>query len=275
MSLRGLLGRATYAVAEMTRRHVTVALNGDAGTRTSAVTTVRGEPLGRLVRPTAGSGLARAPSGPAALLPRAGTRTTMFTRGRRFLEGVAEKPERRYARWFCHFYGDRRRRSARRIPGGGEGRRVGGAAFRLSGQRRPGFRRRHAGRGCRLYLPDDLLVKVDIASMAHALEARSPSWITSSWNSWPPSLRSQNPRAYKKYILKRALRGCCPRRSSTPKKGFGVPIGRWIRKDLKDLVHETSSAALLGRDISAAQWSAHGGRARARAAGWHYHCGRS
>jgi len=42
------------------------------------------------------------------LLPQSGTRTSVFYRGRRFLDGLTEAPERRYARWLCHFFGARK-----------------------------------------------------------------------------------------------------------------------------------------------------------------------
>jgi asparagine synthase (glutamine-hydrolysing) len=91
------------------------------------------------------------------------------------------------------------------------------------------------------YLPDDLLVKVDIASMAHALEARSPMVdhrFMEFAASLPAAMKLRG--RTKKYAMKRALRGLLPDEIiDRPKMGFGVPIDDWLRRDLRDMAHET------------------------------------
>jgi asparagine synthase (glutamine-hydrolysing) len=95
------------------------------------------------------------------------------------------------------------------------------------------------------YLPDDLLVKVDIASMAHGLEARSPliDHDVMELAAVLPSdfkLRGRD----KKHIFKRAMRGLVPDAIlQRPKQGFGVPIAGWLRAPLRTMVEET----LFGR----------------------------
>jgi asparagine synthase (glutamine-hydrolysing) len=91
------------------------------------------------------------------------------------------------------------------------------------------------------YLPNDLLVKVDIASMAVSLEARAP-FLDHHVMEFAASL----PAAYKlrglttKYLLKRALRGLVPQENlSRRKMGFGVPISHWLRGELKGLLTDT------------------------------------
>jgi asparagine synthase (glutamine-hydrolysing) len=91
-----------------------------------------------------------------------------------------------------------------------------------------------------LYLPNDLLVKMDIATMAHGLEARAPL-LDHELVQWQARL----PDAYKlrrgrgKYLLRRALRGLLPPETlARRKQGFGVPLGRWLRRELRDLVRE-------------------------------------
>ncbi|HXG95304.1 MAG TPA: asparagine synthase (glutamine-hydrolyzing) [Blastocatellia bacterium] len=91
------------------------------------------------------------------------------------------------------------------------------------------------------YLPNDLLVKVDIASMANSLEARSP-FLDHNVIEFAASLPAQ----YKlrglatKRLLKRALRGLVPHENLTrSKQGFGVPIGEWFRGKLKGFLEET------------------------------------
>lgn len=96
------------------------------------------------------------------------------------------------------------------------------------------------------YLPNDLLVKVDITSMANSLEARSPflDQEVMEFVAGLPSnykLRIFN----KKHILKKAVKGLIPQEILRRKKmGFGVPIGKWFRTDLKVLLHDT----LLSQD---------------------------
>lgn len=92
-----------------------------------------------------------------------------------------------------------------------------------------------------LYLPNDLLVKVDIASMACSLEARSPFLdhrLVEFAASLPCSLKLR--RGVSKFLLKRAMRGVLPDRILHRRKmGFGVPVGRWLRGELRPLLEET------------------------------------
>ncbi|MBI5478561.1 MAG: asparagine synthase (glutamine-hydrolyzing) [Deltaproteobacteria bacterium] len=91
-----------------------------------------------------------------------------------------------------------------------------------------------------LYLPDDLLVKVDIASMAHALEARSPlldHQVMELAARVPPHLKVMGPLT--KRLLKSAFRHHLPWRVRyRRKKGFGVPLERWIRDKLRPLAED-------------------------------------
>ncbi|MGH2437955.1 MAG: asparagine synthetase B family protein, partial [bacterium] len=90
------------------------------------------------------------------------------------------------------------------------------------------------------YLPDALLVKVDIASMAHGLEARSPllDHEFMEFAAALPSdlkLRGRNT----KYIFKRAIRGLLPPEViDRPKKGFSVPLDHWFRHELKEMAYD-------------------------------------
>ncbi len=90
------------------------------------------------------------------------------------------------------------------------------------------------------YLPDDLLVKVDIASMTHSLEIRSPFLdhefleLTAKMPS-DLKLRGQN----KKYLLKKIAYRYLPKECiEKPKQGFGVPLEHWFRGDLKEYLVE-------------------------------------
>jgi len=88
------------------------------------------------------------------------------------------------------------------------------------------------------YLPGDLLVKVDIATMANSLELRSPL-LDVNVVEWGVSL----PRKYKikgfetKHILKDVARSLVPAELlERPKMGFGIPRAEWLRTGMKELV---------------------------------------
>ena len=268
----------TYYVAQMTRAHVTVALNGDAGD----------ESFGGYDRYVANLLAASFDRWPGAgflrhtirwglhLLPHGGTRTSLFYRGRRFLDGLTETPERRYARWFCQFYGDRKADlcTPEFLAAAGE---VDALEVLLASYREsdaPDFGDATLGVDAGLYLPDDLLVKVDIASMAHSLEARSP-FLDHEFMEFaatiPFELKVRG--RIKKYILKQALAGLLPDQIlHRPKMGFGVPIDHWLRHELREMAHDTLlSTRAVGRgyfraDVIRRMLEDH---AR-RKASWHY-----
>ncbi len=91
------------------------------------------------------------------------------------------------------------------------------------------------------YLPNDLLVKVDIASMAVSLEARSPFLdheLIEFAASLPEELKLQGVET--KSLLKKVASRLVPRDVLYRKKmGFGVPFMHWFRNDLKDFLRET------------------------------------
>ncbi len=92
-----------------------------------------------------------------------------------------------------------------------------------------------------LYLPDDILVKVDIATMAHGLEARAP-FLDHPLIEWAARLPvSQKVTLTKrKAILRRAMRPLIPPiLLDQPKRGFAVPIDRWFRGPLLGLLKDT------------------------------------
>ena len=91
------------------------------------------------------------------------------------------------------------------------------------------------------YLPGDLLVKVDIATMANSLELRSPM-LDVNVVEWGVSL----PRKYKikgfetKHILKDVARSLVPANLiDRPKMGFGIPRAEWLRTGMKEMIIET------------------------------------
>lgn len=91
-----------------------------------------------------------------------------------------------------------------------------------------------------VYLPDDILVKVDKASMFNSLETRAPLLdqdLAEYVTSLQPSLRIHN--GTLKYLLKQVAKDLLPASIlSRPKQGFGVPIKHWFRGDLLGYARE-------------------------------------
>jgi len=90
------------------------------------------------------------------------------------------------------------------------------------------------------YLPEDLLVKMDIATMANSLEARVP-FLDHEFMEFvagiPSRLKLKG--SITKFILKETFSDFLPEAVTKRKKmGFGVPISRWIRNELKNYVYE-------------------------------------
>ena len=233
----------TWYLARMTRDHVTVALNGDAGDENFAgyeryaanVLATRFERLPGFVR--------RGLEGTARLLPDRGAPRSLYRRGRRFLGAITQEPRRRSARWTSMFQDawkadlytpDFARRTA-----SCDSLAVLVAAFARAGT--GDFVDAMLGADVGLYLPDDLLVKVDIASMAHSLEARSPlvdHEVMELAASMPSSLKLRGRTT--KYIFKRAVRSLLPPEIiDRPKQGFGVPLDHWFRHEIRELAYDT------------------------------------
>jgi asparagine synthase (glutamine-hydrolysing) len=91
------------------------------------------------------------------------------------------------------------------------------------------------------YLADDLLLKLDVAAMAHAVEGRSP-FLDHEFAAFVAAI----PGRYKlrhgtgKWLLRRALRGRLPPAVlSRGKRGFGLPLDQWLAGPLRPLLHDT------------------------------------
>ena len=100
-----------------------------------------------------------------------------------------------------------------------------------------------------LYLAEDILTKVDRASMAVSLEVRAPFLdprVAEFAASLPPHYKLHGYTS--KYILKRAAKGLVPpfvwRRG---KKGFGVPFAKWLKGELRPLARDLLSPERLRR----------------------------
>ena len=248
----------TFYVAQMTRRHVTVALNGDGGDESFAgYDRYLANHLAERMRSVPGAAVAaRALSRviPDSIDPKSRAR-----RARRFLAVASQPMAERYPRWLKTFQDE--------------------AKTRLYGQEFIGLLKGHGdvlpsavaevmkcGASSSLalrdgatpprlplhpidaamavdvasYLPYDLLVKVDVASMANSLEARSPFLDHEAMEfaaRLPVEIKFRGGRL--KSLLKRAFADLLPPENVKRRKmGFGVPVGQWFRGPLRDLLRD-------------------------------------
>jgi len=112
------------------------------------------------------------------------------------------------------------------------------------------------------YLVDDILVKVDRASMANSLEVRCPLLdhkLMELIAQMPSGLKLRHGTG--KYIFKKALQSILPADVLTRrKKGFAVPVAEWFRGELKDFAHEAlfdRQDGLLNRAFLTGCWKQH------------------
>ena len=239
----------TWHVARETREHVTVALTGDAGDELFA-----GYDRYRAVALAAW--LDRLPDAPrgflggpiARALPTSVKAKTRLRQVRRMLEGIGQGADARYLRWVGMFdeaargslysddFLDHLSRSAARHPAEADPASVLARAFEAAPRRDPVTRATIVD--LLTYLPGDLLVKVDLASMAHGLEARGPFLdhrVVELALAMPIRRKLRLRGGRSKVVLKEAFADLLPREiRNRPKMGFGVPIDRWFRGELKD-----------------------------------------
>ncbi|GAA0374323.1 asparagine synthase (glutamine-hydrolyzing) [Microbispora corallina] len=232
----------SFYVAQLSRKHVTVVLNGDGGD----------ESFGGYQRYALMNQAGRIPALPrplAAMSTRTGDLIIRRSHSRSFsrrlgrlMRFAAQQPSRRYAGLMSCFTSEQKAE-------------IYGDALRdrltdtdshllLDAIYRDSSAGTDLGRildvDVMSYLPGDLLVKVDITTMANSLEARSP-FLDQRLMEWaaalPPKLHVRGGRT--KMLLKRAVASWLPPELlDYPKRGFGVPLAAWLRGELRDLAHD-------------------------------------
>lgn len=232
----------TFYLAEMTRQHVTVALNGDGGDenlagydRYLAHALSHGyDYLPRFMR--------RGFEGVGRLIPESPHSKTFLNRLKRFVSALGQSPALRYGRWIDHFDPELKAEMCtedfKRQTKGVDASALLAMAFDRSDA--DDFLNATLDVDVNTYLPDDLLVKVDIATMAHGLEARSP-FLDQDLMEFCASLPASMKLHWwtKKYLLKKAAKDILPRKIlHRPKMGFGVPIDHWLRHELRDFAYD-------------------------------------
>ena len=229
----------TYYVSQMARRHVTVALNGDGGDEAfGGYRRYRAEALvDRLARLP---GLVRGGLQLAArVLPAATRAKSRLYDVERLVSSVGATDADRYAGWLGFFSNvsqvvtdDFASATAR---DGVEPLRAAFARYQDLSPPQVAMAVDVA-----LYLPDDLLVKADIAAMAHGLEARSPLLdheVMEFAARLPIEFKIRHGQG--KYLLRKLAEPLLPPGVlNRPKAGFAVPLDRWLRTDLAPVLRD-------------------------------------
>ena len=238
----------TYILSRLTREHVTVALNGDGGDELFAgylrfYATLLSEQVPGWMRRT----VERVLSG----LPPWGGHRSLFRRLQKFAGSAALPFEQRFSRWISVFYDDLPRllpdtfartdsRPSRWL--------MNGRAPEPLALLEPHLTRCAQGSlltqllyvNFKTYLLDDLLVKMDRCSMAHALETRSPFLdrdLLEYVFSLPDAMKLRWGRT--KVILRQTFADLLPTEIlQRGKMGFGVPLQTWFKTDLRDYIQD-------------------------------------
>ncbi|MBA3019134.1 MAG: asparagine synthase (glutamine-hydrolyzing) [Proteobacteria bacterium] len=234
----------TYYVSKLAREHVTVVLNGDGGDENFAgygryAANEMALKLGKIFSPS----LVKALLPLIMKFPHGSDPDNFFWRLKRFLQEFILSPELRNGHWLCHFTTEMKQEiltddfksSIEDIDS------FGLLLEKFREAVAEDFLDKALYADVMMYLPDDLLVKVDIASMANSLEARSP-FLDHRFMEFvakiPSRLKLKG--TIGKYILKKALTNILPDQIlKREKMGFGVPIDHWFRNELKGMAYDT------------------------------------
>lgn len=227
----------THYLSRETRQHVKVALSGDGGDELFG-----GYDRYRAMRFGVGGKLLRSIAHKAAAALPAGHPKSSMSRARRFLAGLALSPEKRYASYVALFdhhsirslyprFSERQRhlvaQTYHRLCRG-RGRDPAGAA---------------AATDRVTYLPEDLLTKLDRASMLHALEVRSPFLDPELVAMAAGLTAAQMFGGGAKRMLREAFAADLPSFVFIRRKmGFAIPIGQWLRNSLRPMLEDLLSA---------------------------------
>lgn len=240
----------TYLLSRFTREHVTVALGGDGGDELlcgydTFVAHRLAELYGKIpdvLRRGAIEPIVRA-------LPVSHSNMSFDFKAKKFIGGFSGDPRHRNQRWLGAFDDAEREKLLRpeaRVAGADVFEDIDAylAAFPgADGYRQLGLTSQ------RMYMMDQVLVKVDRASMMNSLEVRAPfldTRVVEYANSLPTDLKLRG--LTTKYVLKKLMENRLPTGiARRKKKGFGVPIGAWLKSELLPLARELFSPELLDR----------------------------
>ncbi|HEY1284121.1 MAG TPA: asparagine synthase (glutamine-hydrolyzing) [Steroidobacteraceae bacterium] len=250
----------TLLVARMAREHVTVALGGDGGDElfggydTYAADRYAAHSIDRLPR-----ALRAAIERLARVVPLGRGKRGVGNQLRRFLEGAALPVGWQHMRWATFLSDTARARLYRPAFRAAVGDQTGELLRELLDSSGPDRLTNQILCDMRLYLPENILPKVDLMSMATSLEARVPyldNEVIDLALSIPAHLKVRG--GVRKWILKKAFAGRLPPPIlARGKEGFSMPMKNWLNEAWNDLMHELLGASnLLGEGIFDARYIA-------------------
>jgi asparagine synthase (glutamine-hydrolysing) len=246
----------TYYLSQLTRRDVTVALGGDGGDEIFAgYLTYQADKLARLYDRLPDFLTRRILPALVHRLPVSDGKISLDFKARRFVDNAFLEPGRRHYAWKA-FFDDSHKRAIlsddvlAALDGSLDSYPLFQRYYEEAGHHDPLNAFMYAD--TKVYLPDDILVKVDRMSMAHSLEVRVPFLdyrVVEFMFSLPSRLKM--PRLNLKHLLKKTMREMLPTQTlKKPKGGFNVPIPRWLKHELRPLVeHYLSESRIKAEGI--------------------------
>ena len=242
----------TYLVSKFTRRHVKVALGGDGGDEIFL-----GYPSFLAHKLDSYFGFVPGPLKklPLKLLLKcvkpSSDYMSLYFKVKRFSRGLDFPEESRHQAWIGSFTPDEQKAlliSGRDSPHGSDIYGITEKYFKSASALDPLDRAIYIY--VKTYMTDDILAKVDRASMANSLEVRAPfldTEFTEFATSIPASFKLKN--FTTKWILKEALKGRLPEKNiSKSKQGFAVPVAKWLKEDLKGLLLDAFHRTKIERE---------------------------
>lgn len=242
----------TILLSKFTREHVTVALGGDGGDELFAgyPTYLAHRWAGRYER-------FLGPFHPLVnllgnLLPVSDDNISFDFKVKKFLSGIGFPPEIRNSIWLGSFsFSELTKVLSPQL--------AGDFALAKLTEDLTGYRKTFSGKDpttllqymdLKLYLHDDILVKVDRASMACSLEVRAPFLdheLVEFVMRLPSSLKLKG--FTQKYLLKKAVANLLPEEVvHRKKKGFGIPVAKWVKGPLKELFQDLLAPDRIRRE---------------------------
>ncbi|HEX8757588.1 MAG TPA: asparagine synthase (glutamine-hydrolyzing) [Steroidobacteraceae bacterium] len=241
----------TLLVARMARQRVTVALGGDGGDELfGGYDTYRADQLSARLLDWQPARLRAAAEWLARSLPLGKGKRGLANQLRRFLEGARLPSDWQHLRWMVFLHDAQRAQLytpefRAQVAGATQG--LVRAVLDESGSDRLAAQMRC---DIRLYLPEDILAKVDAMSMATSLEARVPyldNEVVDLALAIPSRLKVRG--GVRKWILKRAFAGSLPPAVlARGKEGFSMPMKQWLTHEWNGLMHELLSPGSLAAE---------------------------
>ena len=239
----------TYLLSDFTRRHVTVAVGGDGGDELFAgYPTFTAHKLTRVydrLMPRVGHAIARKLAARLFVSHRNMSFDFLLNT---FLKGARQPAHQRHVTWIGAFTPEMQRQLWIEPPELDPATLYGCAAEAMREVEVDDEMQRALQLYFKLYLQDDILTKVDRASMMHSLEVRAPFLdvpLMEATQALPARMKIRGLRGLK-HVLKETVKGLVPDEIlARPKKGFGIPVSRWFRDDLRDDLRATLSPERL------------------------------